>query len=135
MAARAVRKAVSSSAAIKAYGSPEGLSSVKDPRGVMLCRLGTDVSVDCVDAIEGAWEEAGVEAVEACDNLELLREEMGERIGVLLEGEVEGGMAMVTIFTPRLVLVLAGMNRVACWLRLGIKMRLGWLQLAQPLVS
>lgn len=115
--ARAVRKAVSSSAAMKAYGSPAGVSSVKEPRGVVLCRLGTEVSVDLKDVMEGVWEEAGVdEFVEDCDNLELLvRDEIGEMAGVLFEeGEVEDfGMATVTIFTPLLVLVLAGMKSVA----------------------
>lgn len=79
--------------------------------------LGTDVSVDLKDAMEGVWEDDGVEVVEDCDNLELLRDEIGERTGVLLEGvlfedEPGCGMARVTIFTPRLVLVLAGMKRV-----------------------
>lgn len=115
--ARAVRKAVNSSAAMKAYGSPAGVSSVKEPRGVVLCRLGTEVSVDLKEAMEGVWEETGVdEFVDDCDNLELLRDEMGEIAGVLLGvGEVAGvcGMATVTIFTPLLVLVLAGIKSVA----------------------
>ena len=74
--------------------------------------------MDLKDAMEGVWEEAGVdELVEDCDSLELLRDEIGERpAGVLLEeGEVDDdcGMARVTIFTPRLVLVLAGVKSVA----------------------
>lgn len=125
VAARAVRKAVNSSAARKAYGSPEGLKSVKEPRGVVLWRLGTEVFVDATDAIEGVWEELGVDVVEGCDSLELLYEETGERVGELSKIMVDRGMARVTIFTPLLVLVLAGMKRVVCWFGAGIEIRLG----------
>ena len=81
--------------------------------------------MDATDAIEGVWEELGVDVVEGCDSLELLYEETGERVGELSEIMVDRGMARVTIFTPLLVLVLAGMKRVVCWFGAGIEIRLG----------
>lgn len=62
-------------------------------------------------------------------------EESDARVEVLPVGEGVIPLAKVMIFMPRLVLVLAGMKRVVWWLGAGMDMRLGWLELAQGLVS
>ena len=91
--ARAVRKAVSSSAFIKPSGLPELSRRVREPLGV----------VDCDEARDGG----GVKV--------LFIEEESE-LGA-------GAAASETIFIPVLVLVLAGMKRVVCPSWLVIEMR------------
>lgn len=60
VAARAVRNAVSSSAARKAYGTPEGENSVSEPCGVVLCELAAEESVSLRLAIDGLLEKEDV---------------------------------------------------------------------------
>lgn len=93
--ARAVRKAVSSSAFIKPSGVPELSRRVREPEGV----------VDWDEARDGG-------------ELKVLFTEDESEVGA-------GAAASETIFTPVLVLVLAGMNRVACPLLPVIEIRWG----------
>ena len=53
MEARAVRKAVSSSAPRKAYGMPLEVRRVKEPRGVVVCEEANEGSADRELSIEG----------------------------------------------------------------------------------
>lgn len=89
--ASAVRKAVSSVAAMKASGVPLGRRRVSVPMGVV------DWEEDSVDAVV----EAAVDVVEA---------EEGAMEGV--EGVGPSGEASVTTLTPVVVVVRAGMNSV-----------------------
>lgn len=61
VAARAVRNAVNSSTARKAYGVPEGENSVSEPYGVVLRELAVGDSVSLRLAIELEKDEVGEE--------------------------------------------------------------------------
>ncbi len=121
--ARAVRKAVSSSAARKAYGLPLDVRRVREPRGVVDWAEAHDGSVDLELAMEEIWDKVGTLDLElevegdfgAGD--ELLEELRGESmLSLLMLGSRDGfpAKAKVRILMPLLVLVLAGMNSVVC---------------------
>ena len=114
--ARAVRKAVISSASRKAYGMPVDVRSVREPRGVVVCEEATERSADGALDIEDVYE------ANVVDDLELeIEGDLGA--GELLRGESmlnllrlgvmdgTGAVARVMILMPLLVLVLAGMKR------------------------
>lgn len=104
---------------------PLGLSRVKDPRGVVDWDESTDdvgnsvdlaVCVEVVDTVEllsvlvrlrfateGGWEPVALVGVDV---------PFGEANEVVLSCLCTAGDARDTIFIPRLVLVLAGMNKV-----------------------
>ena len=101
--AKAVRNAVSSSALMNPRGVPALSRMVSEPRGVVLCELVT----------EGFALGAGLLGVRL---LTLLVSEVVEGLGV-------GPDASVTILTPVVVPVRAGMKRVVWPFPLGIEIR------------
>jgi len=132
--ARAVRKAVSSSAARKAYGLPLEVRRVREPRGVVDWEEANEGSVDLELAMEGVWDTEGKLdlglAVEGDCGAgdELLDELRGESmLSLLMLGSRDGfpARAKVRILMPLLVLVLAGMNSVVCLSAAGIAIRWG----------
>ena len=102
-AARAVRKAVSSSAFMNARGVPLLSSNVSEPRGVVLWEL----------VVEGSA--LVFEVVETSVVLLLL----------LGEDDEAGAEARETIFIPVEVLVLAGIKSVVCPRLPGMESRCG----------
>lgn len=115
VAARAVRKAVNSSAFTRPVGRPERSSIVRVPRGVVLAVLATD---------GGGWKEAPLildaELLVVLVDREMVTPLIAE-VSDVLESSFGSGASdasKATIFIPRDSPVLAGMNRVVTPFRL-----------------
>ena len=109
---------------------PVDVSSVREPRGVVVWEDATDGSADGTLDIEDVYDARVVEDLELATEGdlgvgELLRgESMFKllRLGVM---EGTGAVAKVIILMPLLVLVLAGMKSVVCLSAAGMAIRWG----------
>ena len=109
---------------------PVDVSSVREPRGVVVWEDATEGSADGTLDIEDVYEARVVEDLELAIEGDLGVGEplRGESILNLLRLGVMGGtgaVARVMILMPLLVLVLAGMNSVVCLLAAGTAIRWG----------
>jgi len=104
--ARAVRKAVSSSALIKAIGVPSGEKMLSDPRGVVLSELEIE-GVGCGTLAELEDDVVDTEPRGDCDGLDEERDSLSTP-----ETVESSGAWSVTTFIPSPFSLLAGMKSV-----------------------
>jgi len=104
--ARAVRKAVSSSALINATGVPSGEKILSDPRGVVLSELEIE-GAGCGGVLELEDDMVDTDPRDDCGDLEEESDSLST-LGVL----ESSGACKVTTFIPSPFSLLAGINSV-----------------------